>query len=114
MSSLERLDALRRQNKELLQRLRHKTQHLQRLDVDCSRKRLENDIPEPVSGVWKLVTSSARDRTPLRGREESLLNVSDAFRNLTVGKKSPDEAGSALCQPINVTKTPSSAGEKET
>ncbi|XP_034170000.2 uncharacterized protein LOC113537836 isoform X2 [Pangasianodon hypophthalmus] len=105
MTSFEHLDALRRQNKELLQKLKHKSENLQRLNLDCSRKQLES-----VSGVRKEInTSSARDRTPLTERKESLLNVSDAFINLTVSGNRPKVARKALCKPINIKKTPNLA-----
>ncbi|MCI4390406.1 hypothetical protein PGIGA_G00122210 [Pangasianodon gigas] len=105
MTSFEHLDSLRRQNKELLQKLKHKSENLQRLNLDCSRKQLES-----VSGVRKEVnTSSARDRTPLTERKESLLNVSDAFINLTVSGNCPKVLRKALCKPINIKKIPNLA-----
>lgn len=112
MSSFEHLHALRRQNKELLQKLKHKIENLQRLNLDCSRKQLENETSESVSDVGKLVNGSARDRMPLTERNGSLLNVSDAFINLTISGNSPKVARNALCKPINNMKTPNLAGEK--
>lgn len=113
MSSFEHMDALRRQNKELLQKLKYKPERLQRLDLHCSRKQLENETQEPISDVWKMVNSSARERTPLTERKENVLNVSEAFINLTVGRNRAKEARSALCKQINMAKTPNLEGERE-
>ncbi|XP_060766603.1 migration and invasion-inhibitory protein isoform X2 [Neoarius graeffei] len=107
MSSFEHLDALRRQNKELLQKLKHKTENLQRLNLGCSRKPPGNETPESDSdAVRELGNGSARDRKPLTEGNGSLLNVSDAFINLTVSGNGPKVARNALCKPINIMKTP--------
>lgn len=114
MSCFEHLDALRRQNKELLQNLKHKTENLQRLNLGCSRKPPENETPESVSdAVRKLGNGSARDRKPLTEGNGSLLNVSDAFINLTVSGNGPKVARNALCKPINIMKTPGEKPETE-
>lgn len=107
MSSFEHLDDLRRQNKELLQKLKHKTENLQRLRSDGSGKQFEGQTHGSVSD-----RKSARDRTPLTERRESLFNVSDDFINLTVSGNCPKVARSALCKPINITRTSNVAGEK--
>lgn len=114
MSSFEHLDALRRLNKELLQKLKRKTENLQRQNLDCSIKLLENETKttESVCDVWKLVNSSARDRKPLTERSRSSLNVSDAFINLSVSGTCSKVARNALCKPRDVVKTSKLAGEK--
>ncbi|XP_017306175.1 uncharacterized protein miip isoform X2 [Ictalurus punctatus] len=107
MSSFEHLDALRRLNKELLQKLKRKTENLQHQNLDCSIKLLENETKttESVCDVWKLVNSSARDRKPLTERSRSSLNVSDAFINLSVSGTCSKVARNALCKPRDVVKT---------
>lgn len=112
MSTFEHLHALRRQNKELLQKLKQKSESLPRLNSDCWGKNVENEAPECVSGVWRLVSSGARDRKRLIERKESLLNGSDAFIKMTVGENRSHVARNALCKPKNMTKTPNLAGEK--
>ncbi|XP_053509371.1 migration and invasion-inhibitory protein isoform X2 [Ictalurus furcatus] len=107
MSSFEHLDALRRRNKELLQKLNRKTENMQRQNLDCSIKHVENETKttESVCDVWKLVNSSARDRKPLTERSRSSLNVSDAFINLSVSGNRSKVVRNALCNPRDVVKT---------
>lgn len=112
MSSFEHLDALRRQNKELLRKLKHKTENLPRLNVECWREQLENETSGRLSNVRTLANSGARDRTPLTGTKGSIINVSDAFIHLTVPANRPQVARNALYKPNNIMKTPNLAGEK--
>lgn len=102
MSSFGDLDRLRRQNKELLHELKHKTDILARVHLDCAGKQ---------SG-FVLAKRSAREPTTLQEGSESLLNVSDDLINLSVRGNCPEKARSALCKQINITKTPNLAGEK--
>ncbi|KAK2821655.1 hypothetical protein Q7C36_020998 [Tachysurus vachellii] len=99
MSSFGDLDRLRRQNKELLQKLKHKTEILGHLD--CAGKQ---------SG-FVLAKRSAREPTTLQEASESLLNVSEDLINLSVSGNCAEKARSALCKQINITKTPNLAGE---
>lgn len=107
MASFGHLNGLRQQNKELLQILKDRTGNLQRLR---SGKQLEHQSPESVPDARKSINRS--DRKSLTERNESLLNVSDNFINLTVNGKRPKDARSALCKPINTMKPPTLPGKK--
>ncbi|XP_027024587.2 uncharacterized protein LOC113657187 isoform X2 [Tachysurus fulvidraco] len=101
MSSFGDLDRLRRQNKELLQKLKHKTDILARVRLDCAGKQ-----------GFVLAKRSACEPTTLQEASESLLNVSDELINLSVSGNCPEMATSALCKQINITTTtPNPAGQ---
>ncbi|KAM9443961.1 migration and invasion inhibitory protein [Clarias gariepinus] len=93
MSSPEHLDALRKQNKELLQKLKHYTET--RVNVDSSSKQFESET---------LKTEDVRKfaRTRLTERNGSLLHVSDYFINLSVSENRAKVPRNALCKPKNL------------
>ncbi|XP_036415764.1 migration and invasion-inhibitory protein isoform X2 [Colossoma macropomum] len=114
MLSFERLDALRKQNKELLTKLQLQTESLK---LACPGERAET-ADSSVSAAGNVDGSSSvkgkkRDRGPLTGRNGDLFNISDLVVNtMAMSEKRPHVAREALCKPMTGTKRTEVSGER--